>query len=350
MSVETFSPASYFRAILDSIKTSPRAFFRERKYLVAGRSLRLCFLNAYLKQEMTPALAMHASEVCDENSALTLYLFDSSTVNIPAPDWSSEYLPSHGMLKEYNRDGFRFAVNCDLRMLQFYDENSRQAIFWMEDAKELPYYEKAHPLRVLFHWWTAQNMRTLVHAAALGTSAGGVLLMERGGAGKSSSALSSLNSRLSCAGDDLVIVDAEAKIPRAYGLYNVAKVKSRQHAEKFFPHLLSLFELPDEQGALLLDLQKQMPQKLLRSFPVRAVICPRIEPGGRAKFIPLPKQQAFNRILPSTLELLPGKWDHVFRVLSALINKTETYELVLGADMENIPLLIEQLLREKNES
>ena len=40
--------------------------------------------------------------------------------------------------------------------------------------------------RSILHWWMEQNGKQLIHAAAVGTEAGGVLLPGRGGTGKSS--------------------------------------------------------------------------------------------------------------------------------------------------------------------
>src|SRR4051794_7273185 len=81
--------------------------------------------------------------------------------------------------------------------------------------------------------------RQLLHAAAVGTEQGGVVITGRGGVGKSTAALLCLEAGLAYLGDDYVVVALEPQ-PMAYSLYCTAKLDDGQAAH--FPGLLALIE------------------------------------------------------------------------------------------------------------
>ena len=89
-----------------------------------------------------------------------------------------------------------------------YDRSSRHGYFWVEDAGQLSIYERAAPLQTLFHWALREFGWQVVHAAGVGTEAGGVLLIGATGAGKSTTALSCL------AGDGLRLLSDDKCLAR----------------------------------------------------------------------------------------------------------------------------------------
>ena len=67
--------------------------------------------------------------------------------------------------------------------------------------------------------------RQLVHAAAVGTDEGALLITGRGGVGKSTTALACLEAGMQFLGDDYVVVGLDPE-PQVYRLYGSAKLTS----------------------------------------------------------------------------------------------------------------------------
>lgn len=341
-------PALYFDS-LQNFFTHSSLLSRPapKDYRIGGRRVRLQFLSPRLEAQMAPALAAQTAPETDDTPEMTVTLMDSSVQArpLPLPHWGNDFMPAFGLLPDYNHSGYHFSVNCDLRLLQGFNTHTRQGFFWVENAADLPSYERAHPLRMIFHWWAASSGLSLIHAAALGFRDSGVLLTGRGGAGKSTAALACINGGLECCGDDLAVIDPDAPVPLAHGLYNILKIKSRLHALRYFENLLPCFEPVNLQGELWLNFHQSMPAQTKRSLALRALVCLKQNPAQMTRLTPLGKSEALQSLLPGTLEILPGGWKHTFQAMSRLVRKLDTYQLTTGPDVENIPHVLQELLQ-----
>jgi len=65
------------------------------------------------------------------------------------------------------------------------DINLRRGWYYLPQAADLPFYEKATPMRMLLHWLCETEGLVLVHAASVGLDLGALLFAGRGGTGKS---------------------------------------------------------------------------------------------------------------------------------------------------------------------
>ena len=74
----------------------------------------------------------------------------------------------------------------------------------------------------------------MLHAAAVGTADGGVLIVGRGGVGKSTTALACLAAGMKYVADDYLVVQLDPE-PRAFQLYGTAKLEASQL--RHFPEL-----------------------------------------------------------------------------------------------------------------
>src|SRR5436190_545935 len=78
--------------------------------------------------------------------------------------------------------------------VQVFDRTRRLAVVWVWDARTLAAADCCRPLLRLLHWWLADQPWQLVHGAAVGAAAGGVLVTGVGGAGKSTTALACVSA------------------------------------------------------------------------------------------------------------------------------------------------------------
>ena len=116
----------------------------------------------------------------------------------------------------------------------------------------------------------------MVHAASVGSSTGGALLIGKGGSGKSTAALACLSSSLMYAGDDYCLVTAEPS-PAAYCLYNTAKLKKDTDLERF-PHLAHCEYNPSrkEGEKLMMFVNDHFPEKIVEGVPPENYPWPRM--------------------------------------------------------------------------
>ena len=184
-----------------------------------------------LVSHLTPALE-HLRAEPGAQAKLEICLWDSVSTGTPFPahPWTGEgaasiardFEPGEGRIY-YHDDRLRMYFFQEETAL-FLDTNSRRAIFWVPDAAGLSIHETAAPLRSLLQWWFGDENTQFVHGAGIGTAQGGVLLVGRGGSGKSTSTLACLGSGLQVAGDDYCLVTIQEQ-PVVHSLYCTAKIQ-----------------------------------------------------------------------------------------------------------------------------
>ena len=109
------------------------------------------------------------------------------------------------------------------------------ALYWLRDAQQFFYFETGAPLLTILNWWMGSHGKQMVHAAAVGTSEGGVLLVGKSGSGKSSTALACLDSKLLYAGDDHCFVETKPK-PYAHSIFCSGKLSPKDFGRFPFLH------------------------------------------------------------------------------------------------------------------
>src|SRR5581483_7842647 len=116
---------------------------------------------------------------------------------------------------------FDFAERMRLSVLY---RQQRRAIHWVPDAPSIPFYEQSAPFLQILHWWARENLHQMVHAAAVGTATGGVLIGGKSGSGKSTTTLACLKAGLRSTGDDYTLLRASHP-PLVRNLYSTGKLE-----------------------------------------------------------------------------------------------------------------------------
>jgi len=224
------------------------------------------------------------------------------------------------------------------------DTRQNLAIYWLHDAEALPYYEKGYPFTTILNWWMENQELQCVHAAAVGTNEAGVLLPGKSGSGKSTTALTCLNSALSFISDDTCVVTCCPQ-PYAYSLYNTAKLVSEEDIARL-PHLAAKVINPnriDGEKAMIL-VNRHYPEKIVKGFPIKAVLTLRITGKPETKLQTATAGAALKALAPSTILQLPGAGQKALRSIAKLLKQVPCYVLELGIDQERIPGVILDLL------
>jgi hypothetical protein len=217
-------------------------------------------------------------------------------------------------------------------ILTVVDLHHRRALVQVPKAEKLPYHEQAAPMRSLFQWLMASNRRSLIHGAVIGTKAGGVLLIGRGGSGKSSTALVGLGAGLHFAGDDYVVVETDGT-PCAYGLYATAKVerKDLDLYTQLDAELHNPTGPPEEKAVLFLNRE---PPGFRAGLRLRAIVLPRIT-RDPMHLRPCSPAQALQALAPSTLLQMGGDRRQLFEDCTRLVRRLPAFILHTGPRTQN---------------
>lgn len=319
----------------------------QRFFGIGGYTVCLHFAGSALEPRLTPALEHLSIPPCAAPD-LTICLWDSQSTGseLPAPPWSHKDYGVHGEISGYNTTQLKTAFNLGSGVLSMLDIPRNLALFWIRDANSLPIYESGAPLLTIFHWWMGTRNRQLLHAAAVGNDAGGVLLVGKGGSGKSSTSLRALaaNSDLFYAADDYCLLSNDAA-PFVHSIYSSGKIHSKDTAIFPFlqPALDKSYDLNNEKA--LFFLKDHFPEKICTGFPIKAVLLPRVTGLEHTRVVQTSASTALLALAPSTIFQLSGAGQPAFQMLSALVRNVPCYLLELGTERRQIPGVIADLLR-----
>jgi hypothetical protein len=217
-----------------------------------------------------------------------------------------------------------------------------EAFWWVPDVATTPLFELAMPFRPIAHWWSESIGLQMVHAAGVGTTEhGGVLLGGVSGSGKSTTALWALTSpTLRFLGDDYVLVDPDGL--EAFSLYSTAKIHEPDQPK--VPHIRAEVVGRQEEDKLVAFLDGPYGDRLIERLPITAILLPRVG-GGGPEITPVSAALALRRLAPSTVLQFHGA--DPARVLAAvgrLCRAVPCFDFPLGDDPAATPASIEAFL------
>ena len=307
---------------------------------LAGAAVELRFAGDRLRERLTPAFA-HLPPG-DGPAALTINLWERSEPP-PCPPVPAGHAP--GALFYFEEGSLRGVYRPGLEALSVLDGETGAAWHWVADATEQPYWDEACPLRQILFWWLRSRGYLQVHGASIGTEDGGVLVVGKGGSGKSTVALSALGTGLLYAGDDYVAVAVEPA-PRVQSLYSSGKLEP-YHVRDLLPHLAPLLANADrlETEKAVLYVHDHFPEQTTPGFPLRAVLVPRVRADRpESRIVAVSRAEAFSALAPSTILQLHTADQSAFATMSRLVARVPCYGLELGSDVAAIPRAVADFL------
>jgi len=315
-----------------------------RRLRLAGEVVQLRAAGPAMLEQLWPAFA-HLEDASGAEPALTVNLWDSESSGVAHPPLPrTDANEPRGAVYYAAEPPLQVAYQPGHSLMSAFDAESASAWFWCASAANLPFWEPAAPIRQIMHWWLTDRGLMLLHGAAVGTPAGGVLLVGRGGSGKSTCALASLASDLLFAGDDYVAA-RPAPDPWVYSLYSSGKLEP-DHA-RLLPHLprprFHGDEAADEKSVFYV--QDRFPGHTCEGFALRAVLVPRVA-GAKPRVLPLEPGGAFRALAPSTLLQLHPARPEAMAEMARLLQSVPTFAFEVGGDIYEIPKAIERLLNE----
>lgn len=225
--------------------------------------------------------------------------------------------------------GAHVVFEPDAPLLSVLDPASGRGAFWTGDARALPQWHAASPLRDLLRWVLRAHDLHFAHGAVVGDERGGVLLAGSSGSGKSSTAMLCAVRGLRHLTDDYCLVSADDP-PVAHALYATAKLDEAS---------LERLGLPVPAGPaaekIVLDPAAATVGGVAERLPLRALLLPRVaERTGELE--PVSQAQALAALAPSTLLQLPNSRGGDLAALARLVRTIPAYRVAVGPDLDAV--------------
>ncbi|PKN53282.1 MAG: hypothetical protein CVU55_01285 [Deltaproteobacteria bacterium HGW-Deltaproteobacteria-13] len=268
---------------------------------------------------------------------------DSTHVEMIPPPCTKDCFTDRGDIWGFNSRRIKAAfhwIECSVNLA---DLEKNIGIYWVQTSETLPYWVLASPLRTLFHWWMEKNSCQLLHAAAVGTEQGAVLITGKGGVGKSTAALSCLQAGLFYVADDYVITELDPA-PKVVSLYSTAKLNA-DHVVNFpgLSRFINNMEKLDQEKAVLF-LNPELSQRLKIEMPLRAILTPQIADHSESVIKPVSRWDIQRAMSFTTMSQLPYVGLHTHAYISKLVSSLPHYILEAGKDFTGIPAAISDFL------
>lgn len=323
-------------------KTVPQDFF----YKIGETTVCLRFAGEPLIPLLTPALE-HLRLADTESADLTICIWESASTGVEMipPPCTIDCFTDRGDIWGLNSKRFKAAFHWVEDSVNLMDLETGIGIFWVRQSAGLPFWVYASPLRTLLHWWLEKNGAQLLHAAAVGTEQGAVLVTGKGGVGKSTTALSCFEAGLYYLADDYVIVRLEPE-PVVYSLYSTAKLNADHlaHFPRLTAHVSNIEKLEQEKAVLFL--RTLMQARIARQMPLRAILTPTIVNRAGATVGSISRRAIQDALSFTTMSQLPNVGRYTQEFIRRLTAVLPYYTLEIGSDFTRIPIVVAELIEQ----
>lgn len=319
------SPESYFDYLEREFrKTSDSPFYRF--FNISGETFRLDFPSEKVSKPFTLPF-IETSPIDDPDFIIAIWDSKTSKYEKLQPGWKLESYGKRGEIIGFNRDPYRCLFDIGSQSLSMAHLTKKRAFFWTDNFLSLPFWERGAPLRNIIHWLLPLRNKYLVHGAGIGYHKGGILLVGQGGAGKTTTALSSMTTDLLYLGDDYTAIEI-ANTPKIHTVFTSAKVCPHT-SEKLFPKKTSY-----ENEKIVIQLHEEFPDKIATNLPLKAIIRPIITSSSMPSLISYSKSKMLAEFAGSTLFQLPGNSPRFLSDMANLLDSLPCFALKLSSNLK----------------
>lgn len=346
------SAAGFARALRRLDEAEPRAEGTERDYSIAGLSVRIRTRDEDLATNALRALSHHERASIAAAPDLTIDLFDQRSPGHPLRDLRRRQGPRDSLASErvprftYEGPEGRGLLHEGFRALFLLSAACDRGALWLGEDEDLPYHLVTSPLLPILSWFLAARGRSVLHAAAVATSAGAVLLAGRSGTGKSTAALACLAGGLDFLGDDMCVVEP-GPAPVVHSLFCSAKLEVEDLSR--FPALADAVAggpfAGSDKAVYLFD--RHLAERIARRAPLHGVAIPiRGAVAGRR----LSPREGFLAMAPNTAFQLPGIGPEACAGVKAVVSNVPVHTVSVGTAIADIAPRIRAFVQQAAET
>jgi hypothetical protein len=314
-------------------------------FRIADTAVRLRFAGSALVSQIIPAfehLRVEDGDSCDFE--VCLWDSRSTKIDLGAPPCNRRNFTNRGNIWGFQSERYLSAFHYGEFSVNTMDTEAGRAVYWVRDATTLPFWVNASPLRSILHWRLARDGKQLVHAAAIGTDEGAVVIPGRGGSGKSTTALLALRHGLRYVSDDYCVVGLGPE-PRVYSLYSTAKLEL--DSIERFPELAAHGDVKRSAGYEkgVVFLHPAFESQLAASLPLSAILLPEITGREATSLATVDALTVEHAASFTTISHLPHTGQKTVEFLREASLQVPRAKLELGTRYEAIPDAISECAR-----
>jgi hypothetical protein len=311
----------------------------EFNFQIAGRKVCLRFANDYLAEIFSRAFR-HLQVQSTSLPDLVVWTLDIKASGLGPPSFA---FPDYCSGAFYYPGPPHFVCDGVTHRIDAYDPLRRIGLLCIPELGSLDSGYLAAPFRNIFHWWSCDQGLLLVHGGAVGTDDGCALLVGRGGSGKSTTVVGCIGSDLRYIGDDYCLIE-HGQPPVVHSLYSSGKADARSRS--LLPHLANTFgpTVIDPMGKFIAYLAEHVPQSLLQSAPLRAVIVPQVGEVDLCEAYPTSSATALRALAPSTILQFPDSSAQLLTQMTRLVWDIPCWKLLIGRQPPAAGLVIDKII------
>ena len=307
---------------------------------IAGHTIRLVFAGGALQSQAMRAFT-HIETPLPSQVSFEILVWDTGQSGVAMSPTAGAQIES--LLADARQPGGP-ALSVVPQGVSFFNPETSRAYHWLQDALNLDETNKAAPVRLALSYAMADLGVPAMHAAALRSSSGGLLLCGSSGAGKSTTSIACAQAGFEFAADDFCFVASNNGRILAHSVYASGKVYAhRLHDLPQFASLVMNGEAVETEKAISF-LGEGPAFKVIPQMAVDAVIVLASKGNPVPTFRRISPLQALVGLAPSTVLLFRTGGDHL-TALRRLVAKVPCFEMHLSRDIKANPPAIESLLR-----
>ena len=336
------SPVDVYSLWLAATRVSAQAGTTTHVFDVAGITIRARLHHESLVLPFLSAISHLSVSLADAglDDGYVIDIWDSFHSGVQFPRFHHEIddVMPRGEVPAYSGDGISFAYFAHARMVQILNQSKKHGIVALINAKALPAFELACPLRGILSWVLRHNGMAMIHSAALADEDGNAhLIIGNSGAGKSTTAISCLLAGMRYIGDDLCALGQGADgLIYVHSLYSSGKTYRSEW--KYLPPLKKLTLPPglriDEfhKEIYFFSHDEQLKTQLCRSGQLQTIFVPCKDGSVKAPFPTV--ASLISLTMGSTRELLPDAGFEGLTILSKAFRQAQVMPLPLSDDRQ----------------
>lgn len=280
--------------------------------------------------------ALNHSSPSEASGEVEIRLFSQSELELlpPLPVEVAE-VKERGRLDDWCTP--EFLAVAPMSSIHLADRRRGQALVYYCGQEDIPLWDRCAPFRLVLGFLAPARGHQLLHAAATALGGQGVLLVGRGGSGKSSSALVSLgpDSRWTFLSEDYTLLDQATLTVRP--LYRSFKVDPTVLERMPWLRRGEMLGVVDGKECRLLPPELELP-------PTRCRVLVWPDRQQREPTLELSAIAALKKLAPSTLFQNPNARAEDFKAMASLCRQLPCRTLGLGDSPA--PSLVEERLKE----
>ncbi len=239
--------------------------------------------------------------------------------------------------------GVQYATIASPHIIQLFDERRKLGVQLTCDEGQLPPWEPGSVLKSFAYWIALQNKMFMQHAGTVCNGTKGLLLVGRGGSGKSGTVLAGLSDGLISCGDDHVLIEFGETL-NARSIYAIMKQDQAgfERCSLFSAEIANLkrnWQNKIEIRPEIIGLPAIDPQ-----CPINAIVFPRVEPSVKSSFKEVTIKDVSDGLVPSNQVEGPGNLSQSIAYTLRLFRSVPIYRLSLGSDAKHVAQTLRNLL------